>query len=523
MNASFTAPLDILIITALGEEVTAINSCLDNAEIVYSQNSALTYTFSTISAGTSSYAVATTCIFEMGNASAAALATSAIHELSPTYVIMFGLAGGIKGQIELGDVIVPTQIYYYELAKVRPGGDIETRPIMFETDAMLLKRMESYGLSYRHYGVKFGPFAVGEKVVSDVAVIEDFKKYIPKLLGIEMESFGIAKAAHHSPRRPQFIAVRGVSDFADAHKDDNSRQQCLENAADFLLGFLRLGALPKAQRQETSAKASKTMIAIHHLSLERRTSIKNALDTTLIEYGNHHIEELLIDQTDLFQHGRLISPTEGFDRQKTLISRLDLLLQTYPGAEIGYFGLAHIPYIFHAGYEVNRREIRTFGTNRQTSEWQALPRSAGSWSKIAIVGLPSTRSDLRGEVVLRMSVSSEVLLEQVQEVISSPIASVHLAVDDPHLDYITCEEQLNEYASRFRQVLTDIQRLVPNARTVHLFFAGPPVLAFRCGQQISKTSDPDVIVFNFSKRDSPNYRWALNICTGEIHDYSLPT
>ena len=112
-------------------------------------------------------------------------------------------------------------------------------------------------------------------------------------------------------------------------------------------------------------------------------------------------------------------------------------------------------------------------------------------------------------------------MEQVQGLAPNAIASVHLAIDTPRLDCVGCEDQLNEYALAFRQVLTDIQRLLPNMQKIYLFFAGPPTLAFTCGQQISKTMDPDVVVFNFSRKDQPNYRWGLNLCTGEILDVAL--
>ena len=521
MKASVAASVDILIITALGEEFDAIASRLQSTGEAQSLDNPLSYSFSRVTNGTVSYFVVTTCLFEMGNPDAGALAAGAIRELAPTYVIVFGLAGGIKDRVNLGDVIVSTEIYYYEPAKLR-AGDTESRPLYIRTDAVLYNRLQRCALKlHKPYQVQFGPFAVGEKVVSDVATIKGFKTYVPKLLGIEMESYGVATAAHHSTHRPRFIAVRGVSDFADHDKNDDWRQRCLDNAADFLVEFLSSGTLPKEQYLETASAGRKTLIAIHHLSLERRTSIRNAVSTTLTEYSDHYIEEVLIDQTDLFRNGRLVEPHVALERQKDLVSRLDSLLREYPDAEIGYFGLAHIPLIFHAGYEINRREVRAFGTNRQTGEWQSLSESADGWSKISIEGLPTSSSHLAGDVVIRMSVSSEVTMEQVQGLAPNAIASVHLAIDTPRLDCVGCEDQLNEYALAFRQVLTDIQRLLPNMQKIYLFFAGPPTLAFTCGQQISKTMDPDVVVFNFSRKDQPNYRWGLNLCTGEILDVAL--
>ncbi len=140
------------------------------------------------------------------------------------------------------------------------------------------------------------------------------------------------------------------------------------------------------------------------------------------------------------------------------------------------------------------------------------------WPVLQIEGVPVAPVVTEGDVIFRVSVSASVYIEQVQSIIEQPIASVHLYLGKPDLDLVRTEEQLNSYAHTFRQTLSDILHLAPNVKCVHLFFAGPPTLAFRCGQQISKTMDPEVIVYNYSRRDTPAYRWSLNLCTGQIID-----
>ena len=511
--------IDILIVTALAEELAVLRTVLPPGKERSSSAETLHYYLAYLPAGApgQSYTVAVTCLFSMGNPDAGILATEAIHDLNPSYIIMFGLAAGIKDKIALADVIVSTQIFYYEQAKLLPG-QVEIRPLAFRADARLKMRMEDYATKTpRAYAVRFGPFAIGEKVVSNSETIQELKRYEPKLLGIEMESFGVAVAAHYALHRPRFIAVRGVSDFADEHKNDNVRLNALQNAADFLVGFLRTGALP-VDRYRNGVEPDKTLIALHHLSLERRTTIAAAVETNLAEYQEYNLHELMIDQTDYFQNGSMVNPIAAFHRQQQFLSELDRLIQQIPGGELGYFGLAHIPFMMHLGYHVNRREVRVFATNRQTGEWIGLAHEHTEWPPLQVEGIPMSPVMTEGDVVLRISVSAFVYAESVQALIENPVVSAHLYLEKPDLDLVQTETQLNNYARIFRQTLSDITRFVPHTKRVHVFFAGPPTLAFRCGQQISKTMDPEVIIYNYSRRDIPTYRWSLNLYTGQIID-----
>jgi hypothetical protein len=75
---------------------------------------------------------------------------------------------------------------------------------------------------------------------------------------------------------------------------------------------------------------------------------------------------------------------------------------------------------------------------------------------------------------------------------------------------------LDDFTDAFRMVRQSIISKFPDVEQVHLFYAGPPTLAFRCGQQINPNIDPDYLIYNYSKDDDPRYRWALNLRTEEV-------
>lgn len=511
--------VDLLIITALPEELEILRSYLPKGDKVHSQYCELTYYVGSLETKEgASFLYGLTCIFQMGNTDAGVSTSQAIRDLNPNYVFMFGLAAGVQDQVALADVIVATHIFYYEQAKLHPGR-VEIRPHSFQSDALLSNKLNDFASSLTaDYKVKFGPFAVGEKIVADTRTVEELKKSEPKLIGIEMESYGVARAAAGAFHRPRFIAIRGVSDFADEHKNDNWRDQALHNAAQFLVAFLKTGVLPKEKAPVTKVDTAHSIIAIHHLSLNRRISIEHSNWASIPEYQGFEIKELFIDQTDLYTNGILVDPTEALQRQTNLIQKLNDFIILYPQAQIAYFGLAHIPLMFHAGYQINRRVIKVFATDRQTGEWVALAKT-GTGPKLYLQEAPAGSSEDTSDIIIRMSISYLVRQQQIQGIVDQPLASFHLSLARPKTDVVTSEKQLDRYARAFHQLLVDIKVRFPNTQRIHLFLAAPPTLVFRCGQQVSKTIDPDILVYNFSNKDQPNYGWAVNIMTSEIIEH----
>ncbi len=57
----------------------------------------------------------------MGRVEATAATSDAIRKWNPRYVVLVGIAGGVAGRgVQLGDVLVSSQIVDYELQKIIP-------------------------------------------------------------------------------------------------------------------------------------------------------------------------------------------------------------------------------------------------------------------------------------------------------------------------------------------------------------------------------------------------------------------
>jgi nucleoside phosphorylase len=531
--------VDFLVITALPVERDALLRILASPAKLQ-PNGCPTYYFSTVPAygRGGSYCAAVTMLNQMGNVEAARHAAQAISDLNPAYVLMVGIAGGVSGRIRLGDVVVATEILYYEVAKQYPEGP-QRRPRVYPVDPVLLDRTKNYNdttwqdlvLVERPDGkaidtprVSFGPIAAGEKVVADSGFVSDLIGSIPKLVGIEMESYGVATAAAHSAERPRFLAIRGICDFADSSKSDDWQEYAAGCAAAFTIGFLRSGPVRPSVMQPPKLVGEvdkrRSVIAIRHQSME---PIPASLIRTSMaaEFGDVDIEELVIDQTDLYINGRLVDPVEAVRRQEDLAQRVSELQLSRPGAELAYCGIAHIPLVFRAGYQLsNKSSIYLFEHDRQTAQWHRL-QGVDRGPNLGLEEVLPAASSAPGEVILRVSVSYEVTLEDVQGLVPSAIASIHLRVPEPQIDLVTSEYQTREYSVRFRRILDTIHSRFSNVNSIHIFYAGPAALAFNFGRQISKTIHPTITVYNYFSKDVPKYSWGLDITSDSGLEKSL--
>ena len=360
-SVSRRASVDFLIVTALQVERDAVLRLLGDVEQVVLEDLP-TYYRATIPAPSQggTYEVVVTMLNDMGNVEATQHATRVIQALAPDYVLMVGIAGGVRGKVKLGDVIVGKQVLYYELSKVTPDG-YDARPTSYLADPTLLDRVQNYNdLSWRDFiqtarpprrgkkattieqsDVVFGVLATGEKVVGDTTFVNQLRRLHSKILGVEMEAFGVAVAAANTRDRPRFLAIRGVCDYADHTKNDHWHRYAAESAAAFTIGFLRYGPVPPRAVRVAKQSRAATLVAVRHRSMDRFP--EQALVASLPpELADYILDEIVIDQSDLYHDGRLTDPLEAARRQHNLEEQLTARLATHQGSQSCL--LRHRPY-----------------------------------------------------------------------------------------------------------------------------------------------------------------------------------
>ena len=223
------ANMDFGIITALDTELYAVKSILDTYE--QKKVGATTYYLGEINSNNRSFKIALAKTFKMGNVSAALTTQELIHNFDPNYIIMIGIAGGIKrDKLELGDVVVADLVIDYEYSKILPES-YEPRIDAHQTDYSIVESAQHFdsegsidlpcpsGEPDKKSKLFIGPIASGNKVVTDEKFIKDIKSHNSKIIAIEMESEGVCTAAWHLSIPKRVVIIRGVSDMADVDKD----------------------------------------------------------------------------------------------------------------------------------------------------------------------------------------------------------------------------------------------------------------------------------------------------------------
>lgn len=100
----------------------------------------------------------------------------------------------------------------------------------------------------------YDPIASGDKVVAFGDFLEKHHETWPKLIGVEMEAAGAAKAAFQSSTNSGFFMVRCVSDLADENKEKGEvrkwRLYACDIAASFAIALLKSGPVPVRNQKQ---------------------------------------------------------------------------------------------------------------------------------------------------------------------------------------------------------------------------------------------------------------------------------
>ncbi|MEU7085000.1 5'-methylthioadenosine/S-adenosylhomocysteine nucleosidase [Streptomyces achromogenes] len=166
-----------------------------------------------------------------GNRATAAFAERARARFAPRSIIFVGVAGSLKPDVRLGDVVVADKIYAYDGSKQVSDAEF-ARPAAWEPSHSLLQAAKhSLRGSVWRERVRAGafqperapevhikPVAAGETVLNSMnsPLRERLNSVFNDAVAVEMESAGLATAAILG--KVDALTIRGISDCADGAK-----------------------------------------------------------------------------------------------------------------------------------------------------------------------------------------------------------------------------------------------------------------------------------------------------------------
>ncbi|AKB27678.1 hypothetical protein MSSIT_0959 [Methanosarcina siciliae T4/M] len=161
-----------------------------------------------------------------GNEQAALEVERAIQYFNPSIILFVGVAGGVKDDVKIGDVVVASKVYGYESGKA--GDTFKPRPAVSSPNYKMINRARAEarkGDWLQRIGelmpnpspnIFVKPIAAGGKVLNSTrsAAYELIKSNYEDTLAVEMEGYGFLKAAYAN-QNVDALVIRGISDLID--------------------------------------------------------------------------------------------------------------------------------------------------------------------------------------------------------------------------------------------------------------------------------------------------------------------
>ncbi|MGL6258354.1 5'-methylthioadenosine/S-adenosylhomocysteine nucleosidase [Vibrio sp. WXL103] len=148
---------------------------------------------------------------------AAAIGTSILlDEYQPDVVINTGSAGGFDASLNLGDVVISTEVRHHDADVTAFGyeiGQMAGQPAAFSADSKLMDIAEQALAQMEDKHAVRGLICTGDAFVCTAERQAFIRQHFPSVIAVEMEAAAIAQTCHQF--NVPFVVVRAISDVAD--------------------------------------------------------------------------------------------------------------------------------------------------------------------------------------------------------------------------------------------------------------------------------------------------------------------
>lgn len=177
----------------------------------------------------------------MGMVASAVLATKLAHHFRPEVLAMTGIAAGVRGRVNLGDVVVADPAWDWgngkwvlrdNQAEFEPSPhQLGLHPTLRTAFGLLAEDWSTLGTIQATWSgdspphplrILASPMASGASVLADGVTTQRIVAQHRKVLAIEMEAYAVMVAADEIPEpRPRCCVLKAIVDFADGEKSDS--------------------------------------------------------------------------------------------------------------------------------------------------------------------------------------------------------------------------------------------------------------------------------------------------------------
>lgn len=162
----------------------------------------------------------------------AAMSTSILLErFKPDYVVNTGSAGGYNPVLNVGAVVISSEVRHHDVDVTVFGyeyGQVPKLPAAFVANSKLVEIAEEAANEIGDFQVVKGLIATGDAFMNDPAKVEFIRDKFTDLQAVEMEAAAIAQVSYSFG--VPFVVIRSLSDIA-GKESDISFEQFIDKAA----------------------------------------------------------------------------------------------------------------------------------------------------------------------------------------------------------------------------------------------------------------------------------------------------
>lgn len=182
---------------------------------------------------------------KIGLVNAASALTAALALVpSPRLVVSAGTAGGLRQDVNVGDLVIGTDYTYTDADATAFGyarGQVPGMPERYTTPEETLQLVQQAAAGYTGEGnLLYGTMLAGGSFVT-AHNVKDTREVFPQALSTDMETTALAQIC--SSYGLPFVAVRGVSDLCGPAADQDFHMDApivAERSAQLVVGLLSL-------------------------------------------------------------------------------------------------------------------------------------------------------------------------------------------------------------------------------------------------------------------------------------------
>ncbi|HNP66686.1 MAG TPA: response regulator [Aequorivita sp.] len=251
---------DIAIITAVDIEFKAIMNLDAQWELEKVENDATSYYKGVFKNKNKELRVIAASAPQMGMNASSALSMKLIYNFRPKYLVMTGIAACTQSRDNygFGDILVADQSWDGGAGKITEkadgeaiflpsanylslDADLKEKINLYKTNDSLfvaIRNGSKHSKSNTMLQLHVGPLASVAGVTENTAIIELLKKHQRKIIGLEMETYGVFYSANNcSNPKPKPLSIKSICDFADTNKNDNYQEYAAYTSAQFFYQF----------------------------------------------------------------------------------------------------------------------------------------------------------------------------------------------------------------------------------------------------------------------------------------------